>query len=156
MNIKELAFKTGFAKPARGPRRGLFRGFSLIELMIVLAVVALLVALAMPGYQHFVRKANRGEAQQLLMNWANMQEIWRSTNPSYSADTADVPHPTHDRYNFTIANVSATTYTLRACASTAEQRKDKDRGVSCGDCVADIANALQITQSNAKTRAECW
>ena len=43
-------------------------GFTLIELMVVIGIVAILVALAMPSYSNYVRKANRGEAQQLLMN----------------------------------------------------------------------------------------
>ena len=38
----------------------------MIELMMVLAIVAILVALALPNYTRYVRKANRGEAQQLL------------------------------------------------------------------------------------------
>ena len=49
------------------------KGFTLIELMIVIAVVAILVALAIPSYAQYIRKANRGEAQQLLMNYANNQ-----------------------------------------------------------------------------------
>ena len=62
------------------------RGFTLVELMIVVAVVAILVALALPSYSRYVRKANRGEAQQLLMNWANNQEIWRANDSDYASD----------------------------------------------------------------------
>ncbi len=58
------------------------RGFTIIELMIVLVIVAILLALAYPSYIKYVRKANRGEAQQLLMNWSINQEIWRSNNTS--------------------------------------------------------------------------
>ena len=57
--------------------QGNFRGFTLIEVIIVVAIIAILVALALPSYSRYVRKANRGEAQQLLLNWANNQEIWR-------------------------------------------------------------------------------
>ncbi len=59
-------------------------GFTVIELMIVLMIVAILVALAYPSYVDYVRKARRGEAQQLLMNWSINQEIWRSNNPTYA------------------------------------------------------------------------
>lgn len=44
-------------------------GFTVIELMIVLVVVAALVTLAYPSYVDYVPKARRGEALQLLMNW---------------------------------------------------------------------------------------
>ncbi|MCH8058598.1 MAG: prepilin-type N-terminal cleavage/methylation domain-containing protein [Proteobacteria bacterium] len=44
-------------------------GFSLIELMIVIVIVAILVSLAYPSYIQYVRKSKRGEAQQLLINY---------------------------------------------------------------------------------------
>ena len=53
------------------------KGFTIIELMIVILIVAILVALAYPSYINYVRKAKRGEAQQLLLNWSINQEIWR-------------------------------------------------------------------------------
>jgi len=51
------------------------KGFTIIELMIVLVIVAILLAIAYPSYIKYVRKANRGDAQQLLMNWSINQEI---------------------------------------------------------------------------------
>ncbi|MGA9574756.1 MAG: type IV pilin protein [Lysobacterales bacterium] len=123
------------------------RGFTLIELMIVVGIVAILVALALPSYTAYVRKANRGEAQQLLLNWANNQEIWRANDSDYGT-TAEVPVPTHDKYTFTLPTRTATTYTLTATASTTDQLKDKEHGVSC--------SPLTLTQANAKTPPDCW
>lgn len=122
------------------------KGFSLIELMIVVGVIALLLALALPGYQKWVRKANRGEAQQLLLNWANNQEIWRANDSDY-ATTAEIPVPTHDRYTFTLPVRTASTYTLQA-AATGDQANDDERGTSC--------TPLTLNQSNTKTPADCW
>ena len=121
-------------------------GFSLIELLIVIAIVALLVGLALPAYQGWVRKANRGDAQQLLLNWANNQEIWRSNNPQY-ATTAQLPAPTHGKFNFALSNRTATTYTLTATA-TGDQANDKERGTTC--------TPMTLNQSGAKTPAVCW
>ena len=50
-------------------------GFTIIELMIVILIVAVLVALAYPSYIQYVRKAKRGEAQQLLLNRSVEHEI---------------------------------------------------------------------------------
>jgi type IV pilus assembly protein PilE len=50
------------------------RGFTLIELMITVAVVAILASIAYPSYQEQVRRANRSEAQQYLVDLANRQE----------------------------------------------------------------------------------
>ena len=61
-------------------------GFTIIELMIVVMIVAILLAIAYPSYVQYVRKAKRGDAQQLLMNWSINQEIWRSNNTTYAGD----------------------------------------------------------------------
>ena len=122
------------------------KGFSILELMIVIVIVALLVALALPSYSRYVRKANRGEAQQLLLNWANIQEIWRANDSDYAAVT-DIPLPTHAMYTFALGNRTAGTYTLTATAS-GDQAKDKEKGVAC--------SAMTLNQSNAKTPAACW
>jgi type IV pilus assembly protein PilE len=115
-------------------------GFTIIELMIVLVIVALLVALAYPSYVNYVRKARRGEAQQLLLNWSINQEIWRSNNTKYAptTDPGDgtgfIPPPTHDDYDFSTAGApTATMYTLQAAAKSGNsQEKDKARdGTPC-------------------------
>ena len=111
------------------------KGFTLIELMIVIAIVAILVALALPSYTAYVRQTNRGEAKQLLMNWANVQEIWRSNNSTYADETA-ITVPTHDNYTFSVSGVSAAGYTLTA-DPTGDQAKDKDRGKACDPLTLD-------------------
>ena len=116
-------------------------GFSLVELMIVVAVVAILVALALPSYSQYVRKAKRGEAQQLLVNWANNQEIWRSHHTTYANAGTTLGVPTHDNYTFSIAGVTSTTYTLTA-DPIGDQAKDKERGQLC--------DPLTLTESNSK------
>lgn len=123
-------------------------GFTVIELMIVLGIVAFLVALAYPSYVQYVRKANRGDAQQLLMNWAINQEIWRSSNTTY-ADETDLPPPTNDHYTFpNPTNLSATTYTLTA-TPTGDQLNDEARdGTDC--------NPLTMNQDGIKTPPVCW
>jgi type IV pilus assembly protein PilE len=121
-------------------------GFSLIELMIVVVILAILVGLALPSYTRYVRKANRGEGQQLLLNWANNQEIWRANDADYALVT-EIPLPTHDKYTFSLSNRGANTYTLTATA-TGDQAGDVDKGVAC--------TPLTLNQSNAKTPAACW
>ena len=122
------------------------KGFTLVELMVVIGIVAILVALALPSYTRYVRKANRGEAQQLLLNWSNNQEIWRANDSDY-ATTAEIAAPTHAKYTFTLPTRTATTYTLTATA-TGDQAADTDKGSSC--------TVLTLNQSNTKTHADCW
>ena len=131
---------------SRSNGRG-WKGFTIMELMIVLVVVAILVALAYPSYTQYVRKAKRGEAQQLLMNWSVNQEIFRSNNPQY-ADEDDIPPPEHAAYDFEVGDLSASTFTLTATAK-GDQVNDVEHGDSCTD--------LTINQNGQKgANITCW
>lgn len=122
-------------------------GFTIIELMIVLVIVAILLAVAYPSYIKYARKAKRGEAQQILLNWSINQEIWRSNNTSY-ANTTDLPVPTNDYYTLdTVGDPNATTYVLQATA-LGDQLNDNSRGVTC--------SPMTLNQAGVKTPAECW
>lgn len=63
------------------------RGFSLLELMIVVTVIAILAALAITNYTEQVRKSKRSEAMQGLGNFQLQMEKYRSFCPSYAEDT---------------------------------------------------------------------
>ena len=124
------------------------KGITLIELMIVIAIVAVLVSLAIPAYTQYVRKANRGDAQALLLNWANNQDIWRATNTQYGNNT-QVPKPSHPRYTFADATVTANSYSLSATANdVGGQNQDKERGTPC--------TTLTLTSAGTKTPPDCW
>ncbi|OOG55239.1 hypothetical protein B0E47_10685 [Rhodanobacter sp. B05] len=60
-------------------------GFTLLELMIVLAIIALLAAIAIPAYGRYAYRAHRVDGQELLLRIANAQERFYSTNNSYGA-----------------------------------------------------------------------
>ena len=104
------------------------RGFTLIELMIAVAIVGILAAIAIPSYFEYIEKGKRAEAQGALVTFANAMEQWRLQNGSYcGAAVAGCVKgsPTifstivpisggTTTYNLTINAVTATTYTLRA------------------------------------------
>ena len=60
-------------------------GFTLLELMIVLAVIAILSAIAIPTYVNYGYRARRGDGQELLLRVANAQERYYSTANTYGA-----------------------------------------------------------------------
>lgn len=131
-------------------------GFSMIELMIALVIIAILVAYAYPSYIDYVRKSRRGEAQQLLMNWSINQEIWRSNNPTY-ATAAQLAVPTHDHYTFSLPVApTATAYTLQAAAKAGDdQVKDKAKdGTPCS--TLNINSAGQKYSGGDTTKIICW
>ncbi|MFO7550778.1 MAG: type IV pilin protein [Haliea sp.] len=61
------------------------KGFTLIELMIVVVVVAVLAAIAIPGYQQFTLKSKRGDAMNSLLQAQILQERWRADHTAYAA-----------------------------------------------------------------------
>ena len=126
-------------------------GFTLIELLIVVVVIAVLLAIAIPLYGDQVRQARRADAQRVLMDMALEQEKWRANNTTYGslADIGD-PCPTSDAcnyYNFSVTANTATTYTLEA-DPTGGQTDDSEQGTAC--------DPLTLDQNDNKTPAVCW
>ena len=66
------------------------RGFTLIELMIVVAVIGVLAAIAMPMYQGQVRKANRSAAQAHMLDLANRQQLYLQSARQYASTVAEL------------------------------------------------------------------
>ena len=96
-------------------------GFTLIELMIVVAVAALLLTIALPMYQESTRKSRRAEAVAALAQLQQRQERHRADNPQYAATFAAFapPAPASATPNYTlgIASAAAGSYTITATAN---------------------------------------
>ncbi|WP_456375518.1 type IV pilin protein [Thiolapillus sp.] len=95
-------------------------GFTLVELMIVVAVVGVLAAIAYPGYIDHVRKARRADAKAALTEVAQKLEALYARNASYSADLTDIGYPAANWNNVPI-NVPASNrwYQVRVLAPNA-------------------------------------
>lgn len=92
-------------------------GFTLIELMVVVAVVAILAAIAIPSYSEAVRKGRRGQAKADLVEAAQVVERYRTVNNTYVgavAAPAVSPKTGTAYYNIAISNTTASTFRLRA------------------------------------------
>lgn len=81
-------------------------GFTLIELMIVVAIVAIIAAFAYPSYTRQVQSTRQNAVQGEMMSYATTLENYRAQNFSYNGAAANVPPPAVDSYTI-VLNVDA-------------------------------------------------
>ena len=130
-------------------------GFTLVELMIVVAVVAILAMIALPSYTAQVRKSRRSDAISTMNTVILGQERWRTNCPNYAVfsdstcgTTAFMAAPTSAYYTFSLSTpASPTGYILTATAQGA-QAKDSQFGTSCA--------TLTITNGTNQSPAACF
>lgn len=91
------------------------RGFTLIEVMIVVAIIGILSAIAYPAYGKFVREARRSDAHLSLLAASQAMERCRSTNFSYAGCTVPATS-TENHYTLALSAQTANTFTLTATA----------------------------------------
>lgn len=108
-------------------RSSTVNGFTLIELMITLAIIGILMAIAVPSYQDYIRKASRSAAQSELLELAAAQEkiflnssayagsVTGAYNGSSAGGLGRTSGKTNDgKYDLSLNPVGSTTYTLTA------------------------------------------
>jgi len=108
------------------------RGFSLIELLIVVVLASIIMALGIPSYREYAMRANRADATSALLRIGTAQERFFLDEDTYTTDLADVGFGTgkteRDFYNLDIqaaAGGIAAGYTVTATAA-AGQGQDRD------------------------------
>lgn len=101
--------------PTLALQRRLQRGFTLIELMIVVAVVAILAAIAIPAYTAYVTRSKLTEAFSTLSSMSVALQQYDQDNRTYvGAPICGAGLPTAADYAFACSNLSATTFTITA------------------------------------------
>lgn len=129
------------------------RGFTLIEVMIVVAIIGILSAIAMPLYTQYIQNARRAEARAVLMENAQYMQRFYTQNGSFSRTLAGnapvLPTTANTFYDFDNdpATLTTTTYTVRATPK--------------GPMASDKCGQLTLTNTGVRgasklTAAECW
>ena len=132
------------------------RGFTLLEVMIACAIVAILAAIAYPSYKTSVQKSRRSDATTALLGVASQMERYSTEKGTYATATLGAGagavfanHTENSYYNLSLANLTATTYTVRA-APTGAQADDP-----CGTLTYTEQGVKGVT-GGSWTKAQCW
>lgn len=140
-------------------------GFTLIELMIVVAIVAIISAIAYPSYMNYVVNTKRTAATTTLMEIAERQQQFFMDNKRYAANLTELGYAANPlivddqgnstaagdiaaAYSVSLSNIAATTYTITAAPLNQQLKHD----TKCGSLTLDQRGAQAATGGSD----DCW
>lgn len=142
------------------------QGFTLIELMIAVAIVGILAAIAYPSYQNSVTKSRRAEGKSLVLDAAAREERYFAQYNSYTNTILGASgcagsacglnytsaNSANGYYVLTVPAVSATTYTLTVTALDTQLANDKN----CKTFSLDNLGVKSATTTSGGASTDCW
>ena len=143
------------------PVRKRHQGFTLIELMITVAIVGILAAVALPGYSRYIQKSRRNDAKTSLLDLASRQERFFTNNQAYTATPANlgyagtfplgIPDPNAITYNVTVT-ISGTGSTSFSATATPINAQATD---PCGSYTVNESGVQGVT-GGTLSATDCW
>lgn len=128
------------------------RGFTLVELMIVVAIVAILATIALPSYDAYIRKARRADAMASLSQaQATIERCYAAYFSYATPPCAALPATSSDGFYTIAATSAATTYTLTATAAGSQVA---DR--TCRQMTIDQAGQRTAADDAGNAQFSCW
>ena len=160
MEMESLKMRLAATSLRATPERGPGRGFTLIEMVAVLAIFSLIMVIAIPSYVESVRKCQRTDATAALRDLANRLERYYSDNNTYATATiasgasTDVLPTAVTRegfYSLSITSQSATTWTIQATRVATGPVANDTR---CGDFTLTSTDIRGVT--GTQPWSSCW
>lgn len=149
-----------FSRPAQT-----YRGFTLIEVMVVVAIIGILAAIAYPAYTEYIKRGHRAKAQTALMEASQFMQRYYAANNGYDKDltnttlaASSIPLSNSDELaydlSFATDSLTSTAYTLVMTPKSSGLMN----GDKCGAFSIDQTGLKSVTPPSGKTAtlAECW
>jgi type IV pilus assembly protein PilE len=136
------------------------KGFTLIELMIVITIIALIAGIGIPSYLKQVVKTRRSDAKIALTELAQLQESFFADNQTYTGDLAKLGKTAQggvflspeEYYKLEIPSAGARTFLMRATPIGGQANDDE----VCQTFTINAAGEKTATGKSGDTSDECW
>lgn len=135
----------------RGNFMARVRGFTLIELMVVVAIIAILAAIAVPAYSRYAYRSRRGDGQELLLRIATAQERHYATYNKYGSLSDIGFTDTSSEKRYYTASIPASSSSAFTATATPAGAQANDL---CGNLSID--NTGKKSYSGNETNGHCW
>ncbi len=139
------------------------KGFTLIELLIVIAIVGIITAIALPSYQNYVQQSNRAVAKAILLENAQFMEQFYTENNRYDQDIGGtaVALPNALTQSPRLGGGGAVQYNISFLGAPGQQAYTLQAVPAAGSImVGDVCGTLTLTntglQGAAAPVAQCW
>lgn len=120
-------------------------GFTLIELMIAVAILGILASVALPSYQSYLRKSRRADAFVALSRIQLAEEKWRANNPTYGTLANIGVSATSDQGYYTLSIGSGPTSTSYVATASAVSGSSQASDTGCTSITITVNGALSPT-----------